>query len=89
MRKLSVLTLCAALSCFGVLGCTDAQQVEDAQEDLVEEQNETAEEIGDAMEDGLVTEDEAEEITEEQGETIGAAGELAEQEGELIEEQAD
>ena len=79
-----------ALGLFAALpGCTDEQQLEDAREDLTEERGETAEEVIDAREDGIVTGDEAGEVREEVGEDYGAAGEVAEQKGELIESELD
>ncbi|REJ87785.1 MAG: hypothetical protein DWQ34_24385 [Planctomycetota bacterium] len=89
MRTLYTLTFCFAVAGLSMVGCTDAQQLEDAQSELAEEQNETAEVVDDAMQDGMVTDEEAEDITEEQGETVEAAGEVAEQQGELIEEGTD
>ncbi len=89
MQTLYTLTLCAALSSFSMLGCSDAQQLDHAQGDLAEEQNETAEARDDATEEGMVTNEEAEDIVEEQGETAAAAGEVVEQKGELIQEKTD
>ncbi|HEX6986735.1 MAG TPA: hypothetical protein VF170_15250 [Planctomycetaceae bacterium] len=70
-------------------GCSQEQQLENAQEDLAEERAETAEAAREAQADGVVTPDEQEEVTEEQGETAAAAGEVAEQTGEVIESQTD
>lgn len=76
--------LFAGLALFAA-GCSDEQQLENAQEGLADERAETAEATRDALKDGVVTSDEVEEVQEERGETAEAAGEVAEQTGELIE----
>ncbi len=86
----TLFTLLIAAGLLGVAaGCTDEQQLEQAQEDLVEERSETAEVVREAREDGVVTPDEREDLIEEQGDDAAAAGEMAEQQGELIESQTD
>ena len=78
-----------ALGLTFVVGCTDEAQLENAQEELSEERQETREEVREAREDGIITEDEREEVAEEIRETQEAAGEVAEQTGDLIESETD
>ena len=70
-------------------GCSDEAQLERAQEEFREERAETAEAVGEAQEDGVVTAKEHAEVAEERAETAEAAGEVAEQTGDLIESETD
>ena len=91
MPRLSFLAplAAAAVLALPLAGCTDASQLDDAAEDLQEERAETAEEMADAREDGIMDEDDAEDVREELGEDAAARGELAEQQGEYIEGKTD
>ena len=88
MKTFFTLATLFSLSLFA-LGCSQAQQLEDAQEDLATEQVESAETEAAAGADGVVTGEEASEIQEQKGDEAAAAGEVAEQAGEVIEEKTD
>ena len=71
MRRFISFAALTGLALFAA-GCTQEQQLEEAQEELTEERVETAEAAEEATQDGTVTPAERSEIREEQGE-IGAA----------------
>ena len=70
-------------------GCSDADQLDDANDALIDERGETAEEAADAREDGVLDGEERDDLREEVGEDAAAAGEVAEQRGEYIEGKLD
>lgn len=70
------------------LGCTEREQLEDAQEDAVEERQDLDQAAGEAGADGVITGEEAEEITDEQGDVLEAEGDVIEQSGDVVEEES-
>lgn len=88
MRKLpTYLLLTLSLVAFNT-GC-DETQLENAQEDYNEEVQETDQAVAEAAQDGVLDNDEMENVAEERRETTEAAGEVAEQQGDLIESKTD
>ena len=88
MKMLASLVALLGLGLFTV-GCSPEDQLQNAQEDFAEEREETGEAVGGAVTDGMITADESETIAEEEAEDVQAAGEVIQQEGELLEEKAD
>jgi PBP1b-binding outer membrane lipoprotein LpoB len=88
MKMLASLVALLGLGLFTV-GCSPEDQLQDAQEDFAEERQETGEAIGGAMADGVVTPEQSQDIAEEQAEDVQAAGEVIQQEGELLEDRVD
>lgn len=76
MRFFTACTMFASLLMFSAVGCTDAQQVENAADEVAEERQETQE----------AQEDAADEVAEEMQETQEAEQELQEEQAEAIEE---
>ncbi len=81
--------LFSGVLCVALAGCSDEAQLDSAVENFNEERAEVGEEMGSAMADGVVDADELEEVQDEREDTIEAAGEVAEQRGDLIEEKTD
>ncbi|WP_152049390.1 hypothetical protein [Tautonia marina] len=88
MKMLASLVALLGLGLFTV-GCSPEDQLQEAQEDFAEERQETGEAIGGAMADGVVTPEQSEDIAEEQAEDVQAAGEVIQEQGDLLEEKAD
>ena len=88
MKTLLMISACLGFTA-AIAGCSDEAQLDRAESELREEHLETHEEASEAKADGVVTEDEREEVAEEVRETEAAAGEVAEQAGDLIESKTD
>jgi len=85
MRLFNMMALGCMLSLGLALGCSDASQLDSAQQNQTEERVETNKVVGEAVEDGVITEEEVEDVSEEVGETTEATEEVIEQKEELIE----
>ena len=70
------------------LGCDEAQY-ENAVDDLQETQVDLQQEYGAAASDGVIGAEDMEEIEDQQEDVAAAAGEVAEQKGDLIESKLD
>lgn len=88
MKTLTTLAALFALGLFAV-GCSPEDRLENAQENLAEERQETGEAIGGAMADGYVTPEQQKDIAEEKAEDIQAEGDVIKAEGEVIKDQID
>ncbi len=88
MKKFAAMLIALSMGAV-TLGCTEEAQLQDAQSEFRDEQLETQEEINEALDDGVVTPGEQEEVREERGEDVEAAGDVADEAGEVIQERAD
>lgn len=88
MKMLASLVALLGLGLFTV-GCSPEDQLQEAQEDFAEERQETAETIGGVTADSVVTPEQSEDIAEEQAEDVQAAGEVIQEQGDLLEEKVD
>lgn len=87
MKSLRVLAI-ASVRLFAI-GCSDEQQLRNAESDLRKQEVETAETINKAKADGVVTSEEKAEIREKEGDEAEAAGDVAENAGDVIEDRTD
>jgi hypothetical protein len=89
MKTLTTLMMLLGIGLFTVSGCSPEDQLQQAQEDFAEERQERAETSGAPQADGMLTPEDRENIAEEQAQDIQSAGEVIQQEGELIEDRID